>query len=90
MLKTRTLIDAQHAGYTAGDRPNGPSHYGTDGPRRSVTFARAMFHTSNDTLGHSGRRQNQSNRNRGGLDERADHIFSPINFTRTGKSETWL
>ena len=52
MLETRTLIDAQHAGYTTGDRPNGPSHCGTDGPRRSVTLARAMFHTSNDTLGH--------------------------------------
>ena len=39
--EARTLIDAQHTGYTAGDRPNGPSHYGTDGPRRSVTFARS-------------------------------------------------
>jgi hypothetical protein len=52
VLEARTLIDAEYTGYTARDRPNGPSHYGANGPRRSITLARALFHTSNDTLGH--------------------------------------
>jgi hypothetical protein len=59
--EARTLIDAEHAGYTASNGPDGPTDYGTDRTRCSITFARAMFHPSNHTLGHDRCGQYQRN-----------------------------
>jgi hypothetical protein len=51
-LEARSLIDAEYAGYPASDGPDGPTNHGADRARCSITFARAVFHTSNHTLGH--------------------------------------
>jgi hypothetical protein len=62
------LVDAEQAGYAAGDRANGAADDFANRPRGAIAFAGAFFGAAHDALGAGGDRQGEKDGGRGDND----------------------
>lgn len=76
-METRTLIDAQHAGYAADHTTDGSADDGANRACSTLAFARTALHTARHALRLRNGRNRDHGKDGGSSDKTANHRCLP-------------